>query len=223
MLATQNADKPAQPASFEDRLVMMTLFAQDLLQYLAEAKSLPTMEPENEGPPSNLAIDIAITSYPRFIDKASAIASTAPFKRPATKTNLFPAPTEQYHLIGYDTLTRLLSPKYYPPNHDLSPLGDLFAHHRLRVTYRLSSDNKYGDREGQDRYLRDLRGGKREAEGGKREWAKRIEMEEGLGYGTSSTAVREAIFKGEDEGKEAVKEMCTRNVGEWIFGQGLYR
>ncbi|KAK9251856.1 hypothetical protein V1507DRAFT_463321 [Lipomyces tetrasporus] len=30
LLATQNADKPSKPASFEDRLVMMTLLARDL-------------------------------------------------------------------------------------------------------------------------------------------------------------------------------------------------
>lgn len=203
---------------------MMTLFAQDLLHYFSETRSLPVTERPSDALPPNLAIDIAVTSHPRFVDKASAIASTPQFQKPATPTNPFPSPTEQYHLIGYDTLTRLLSPKYYPPDHNLSPLNEMFTHHRLRVTYRLSpSDNKYGDREEQDQYLRDLKEGKREGEGGKREWAERIEMVEGLGNGTSSTGVREGIAKGEEEGRRVVEGMCSKSVGEWIFRQGLYR
>ncbi|KAA8903172.1 cytidylyltransferase [Sphaerosporella brunnea] len=56
LLATQNADKPPAPASFEDRLAMMHLFA----------ASVP------------LQVDIAITKHARFLDKAAELERVYP-------------------------------------------------------------------------------------------------------------------------------------------------
>lgn len=92
LLATQNADKPAKPASFEDRLVMMELLARDLLtqqQQQKESVQLPQ-------------IDIGVTRKPYFVDKAAEISSAG----------TYPSSLEQVHITGYDTLIRIFNPKY---------------------------------------------------------------------------------------------------------------
>ncbi|CZR59580.1 related to cytidylyltransferase family protein [Phialocephala subalpina] len=205
LLATQNADKAPKPASFEHRLTMMTIFARDLLS------SLP---PPKESSKKELAIDIGVTKLPYFHDKASSIADSG----------IYPNETQQIHLLGYDTLTRLLSTKYYSPN-NLSILAPFFSSHRVRVTYRPDSSTSYkSSREEQDRYINDLREGKKEEEGGRREWVTegRIEMVEGRKEGeevVSSTRVREAIKNGD---RELLDKLVTSGVKEWVLREGLY-
>ncbi|KKK25350.1 hypothetical protein AOCH_000924 [Aspergillus ochraceoroseus] len=65
LLATQNADKPSKPASFEDRLTMMELFAHGLL---ADLKPVPDHRYLS-------GIDIGVTKKPYFVDKAAEIES----------------------------------------------------------------------------------------------------------------------------------------------------
>ncbi|PVH84493.1 Nucleotidylyl transferase [Cadophora sp. DSE1049] len=207
LLAIQNADKAPKPASFEERLAMMEIFAQDLL---ARSKSTSTPAPEQ----SEVGIDIAVTTLPYFADKYPHISPS----------EVYPLPeTEQVHLIGYDTLVRLLDTKYYPPSHTLKPIQPFLEKHRLRVTYR--ADDEWGDREAQDRYLRELGEGKREDVGGLREWVteKRIVMVEGSKEGeevVSSTKVRNAVAKGDEE---ALGKLVTTGVKEWILREGLYK
>ncbi|MCJ1232943.1 hypothetical protein MMC14_000897 [Varicellaria rhodocarpa] len=161
LLATQNADKAPKPTTFEQRLAMMTLMAENLVQSLSR-----TSAQSNE---DNIAVDIGVTKYPFFVDKSAVISSSGLY--------LFPEmPVEQVHLVGFDTLIRVLDPKYYP-SHTLAPLDELFTHHRLRVVYR--TDDGWGGRQEQDAYLHGLREGKMEAEGGKREWAEKITFVEG--------------------------------------------
>lgn len=178
LLATQNADKPSKPAPFEDRLAMMELFAHDVLSYLAARHSDPASSVKDVP-----AIDIAVTKKPYFIDKASAIEVS----------DHYPSPLEQVHLTGYDTLIRIFNPKYYPPEHTLQPLSALFSQHRLRVTLR--TGDEWGEREEQEGFLASLARGDREAEGGRREWAQRIQLIEGRtpeGPPVSSTRARQA-------------------------------
>lgn len=89
----------------------------------------------------------------------------------------------------------------------------------MRVTYRTGAD--WGEREAQGRVLSDLGEGRREAEGGRREWAGRFEMVEGMGEGevVSSTRVREAVRRGD---REALGRLVSVGVGEWIAREGLY-
>ncbi|MCJ1473125.1 hypothetical protein MMC13_001776 [Lambiella insularis] len=208
LLATQNADKAPKPASFEHRLVMMTIFAEDLLHSL----SSKTKEE------SNIAVDIGITKHPFFIDKCSAIASSGIYQAEPSTTH--ETPIEQVHLVGFDTLIRLLDSKYYPPSHTLAPLQSLFEHHRLRVTYR--ADDDWGGRSEQDTYLQDLRDGKREDEGGRREWAEKIQLVEGRRAGEkaiSSTRIRNAV-QGEDV--KLIHELCTEGVADYVLDEKLY-
>lgn len=177
LLATQNADKPSKPASFEDRLVMMQLCAQDLLAFL-ESK-IPSVD-IGKLP----VVDIGVTKKPYFVDKAVEIETAG----------VYPRSLEQVHLTGYDTLIRILNTKYYPPDYTLAPLEPFLSKHRLRVTVR--PDSEWGSKAGQEAYLTNLAQGGRESEGGKREWAKQIHLVEGDNdekQSVSSTKAREAI------------------------------
>ncbi|MCJ1380575.1 hypothetical protein MMC17_003683 [Xylographa soralifera] len=208
LLAIQNADKAPKPASFEHRLVMMALFAEDLL------RSLPAKSAKD----GSIAVDIAITKHPYFIDKSKAITASGIYQPDPSISG--EAPIEQVHLIGFDTFIRLLNSKYYPPSHTLTPLQEMFEHHRLRVTYR--GDDESGDREEQDSYLMDLKDGKREHEGGKREWANSILMVEGKKAGErviSSTKVRKAA---QDRDADSLKELCTEGVANYVLEEKLY-
>lgn len=177
LLATQNADKPSKPASFEDRLIMMQLCAQDLLAFL-ESK-IPSVD-IGKLP----VVDIGVTKEPYFVDKAVGIETAG----------VYPRSLEQVHLTGYDTLIRIFNTKYYPPDHTLAPLEPFLSKHRLRVTVR--PDSEWGSKAEQEAYLTNLAKGGRESEGGKREWAKQIRLVEGdkdEKQSVSSTKAREAI------------------------------
>lgn len=177
LLATQNADKPSKPASFEDRLIMMQLCAQDLLAFL-ESK-IPSVD-IGKLP----VVDIGVTKEPYFVDKAVGIETAG----------VYPRSLEQVHLTGYDTLIRIFNTKYYPPDHTLAPLEPFLSKHRLRVTVR--PDSEWGSKAEQEAYLTNLAKGGQESEGGKREWAKQIRLVEGdkdEKQSVSSTKAREAI------------------------------
>jgi nicotinamide-nucleotide adenylyltransferase len=204
LLATQNADKAPKPASFEHRLTLMSIFAEDLRQ--AMRSSLSDEERDKTQP----AVDIGVTKHPYFVDKAKAIS----------ESGLYPATTTQVHLTGFDTLIRILDPKYYPPSHTLAPLEPFLSQHRLRVTFRTDAD--WGDQEAQKAYLSALAKGEREAEGGKREWAEMVELVDGrLGDEEviSSTRVREAAKSGD---RETLMKLVTNGVASWVLQEKLY-
>jgi nicotinamide-nucleotide adenylyltransferase len=83
LLAIQNADKAAKPATFDHRLEMMQLLAQQI-EKTSSASAL-----------------IAISKHPRFVDKARDV------------TKAFPEMDAVVWLVGYDTLIRILDKKYY--------------------------------------------------------------------------------------------------------------
>lgn len=198
LFATQNADKAPKPASFEDRLVMMTLFAQEL-QY-ETGKSLKQ---------GQLALDIGVTKLPYYHDKATSIDDSG----------VYDGQPEQVHLTGFDSLVRIFNAKYYPPTHTFAPLEPFLSKHRLRVTYR--TDDQWGGREEQRRYVQDIADGKREAEGAKRELANRIELVEGKADGeevVSSTQARKAA----KEDARSLGKYVTPTVQDWIVSEKLY-
>ena len=203
LLATQNADKAPKPAAFEQRLAMMSMFAEEMVEeFKAEAGR------------QNVVIDVGVTKEARFVDKARVIEECGYYS--ATDD----AGIEQVHLTGFDTLLRLLETKYYPPNHTLAPLERLFQKHRVRVTRR--TGDAWGATEQQDEYMTNLQRGEMEAKGGKREWTERIELVNGSNEGeeiVSSTKVREAS-KRRDE--VALMKLVTGGVGKWIFDERLY-
>ncbi|KAL9027427.1 MAG: hypothetical protein Q9196_004046 [Gyalolechia fulgens] len=208
LLATQNADKAPKPATFEQRLVMMALFAQDIVsEYDASGRTGAAED--------TLGVDVGITKKPYFHDKTIAIEESRCYTDPKTAEQ-----PQQVHLLGFDSMIRLLDTKYYPPQHTLAPVNALFEKHRIRVTRRTEDDDKWGSKEQQDQYWEALARGDREIEGGRKEWAERIEMVEGEGDPVSSTRVRESAGKGEWEN---VEKLVSHSVRRWIESEGLYR
>ncbi|KAL2374980.1 hypothetical protein RJ035_005595 [Blastomyces gilchristii] len=208
LLATQNADKPSKPASFEDRLVMMRIFAENIQAAVTQA--IVSRDNAQGGQQSAPTVDIGVTKLPYFIDKAAAISTS----------DFYPGSPEQILLTGYDTLVRILDTKYYPPEHTLQPLGKFFGQHRLRVTFR--EDSEWGRREDQELFLQTLAQGAREHDGGKREWAERIELVEGAKPGeeaVSSTKARNAAMNND---VDALERFVTPDVCDWVISQRLY-
>ncbi|KAL8733378.1 MAG: hypothetical protein Q9166_002202 [cf. Caloplaca sp. 2 TL-2023] len=213
LLATQNADKAPKPAAFEQRLAMMAILAQNIVdQY--EPTSGANNNATDSGEGQALAVDIGITKKPYFHDKAVSIEGSGFYDYQRTG-----AQPQQVHLLGFDSLIRLLDTKYYPPTHTLAPLSALFDRHRIRVTRRTEEGDKYGTVEEQDRIREAVASGEREEEGGKREWAERIEMVEGEGAAVSSTRARESAGRGQ---WEVVESLVGKGVKEWVERENLY-
>lgn len=205
LFSTHNADKAPSAASFPQRLALMTVFAEDLIANLQASDS-----PSNDY--TIPAIDIGVTTAPYYTDKTAAINSEGADTYPDEPTHL--------HILGFDTLTRIFAAKYYPdfdpPFSSLDPYFD--RGHQLRVTLRPSDE--YGTVQEQQAFLAKLRDGGMEDQGGKRSWAKQIQMVEAAdGEGVSSTKVRKAANAAEwDE----VRRLCTPSVARAVEEEGVY-
>ena len=186
---------------------MMSIFAEEMVRGIAADVGA-------EG----VVVDVGVTKEARFVDKARVIEECGVYSSIDDKGRRHP--TEQVHLTGFDTLVRLLDIKYYPPNHNLTPLEELFEKHRVRVTRR--TGDAWGGREEQDEYMMKLKKGQMEDNGGKREWAERIELVEGRQEGeeiVSSTRVREASKKRDDV---VLMKLVAAEVAGWILDEKLY-
>lgn len=208
LLAVKNADKLPQPASLEHRLSMMEMFCSDLLLNI----------PENQK--ENLIIDIGIISNPYFVDKIDTIELSG----------LYPPNMEHIYLIGFDTLARIMNPRYYPPNHTLERLQLCLTKHRFLVLYR--PGDRFGSKSEQDAFLADIANGSLDAIAGQRDWVRegRIKFYEVSncinsddGNVISSTKVRD-IIKQRDEKliKTSLGKLLTPQVREWIECNRLY-
>ena len=111
LLATQNADKTIKPAAFEDRLVMMTLMANDL------NKKYPTA-----------VVDVGITKEPFFHKKASCIDSAGTY-----------AKMQQTHAVGFDSLLRIFDKKYYGEE-GFEVIRPFLEKHKVRATLRTDDE-----------------------------------------------------------------------------------
>ncbi|KOS22365.1 POF1 -like protein [Escovopsis weberi] len=125
-------------------------------------------------------------------------------------------------LVGFDTVVRILDPKYYPGG--MAPaLAPLFARARLRVTGR--PHGGWGSAAEQERWVAGLAAGLA-ARGGDASWAGRIELvrddergREGEGEGVSSSRAREVVRAGE---LDKLEGLVDDGVREWIVKGGLY-
>jgi nicotinamide-nucleotide adenylyltransferase len=187
---------------------MMVKFAEDLSDRLAREKgSLPV-----DG------IDVGLTKLPYYNDKSTAIEEHGDYAgEPA-----------HVHLTGFDTYTRIFTPKYYP-EHDppLSALNTFFDKHGLRVTIRADAGQgkdergEWGTAEEQRTTIEALARGELESVGGQKKWAEKIEIDEGdaESKGVSSTRVRKAVKEGD---WSTVSKLCTPRVAEWVREEELY-
>ena len=232
LLATVNADKKPKPADFEDRLVMMTLMAEELRAHLSSHDSSPQSQSQSQPeslPRKTPVIDIGITKEPYFTDKATSIAQSNIY------TPSSPNPeddVEQVHITGFDTLTRIFTSKYYP-NSDppLSALEPFLSRHRIHATIRVESsstndndlENEFGTVDKQKGYLDGLAKGGLEDQGLKRQWVDQVQLavdESGEADGVSSTSARECVKGGR---LEELGRYVGEGVKEWIVERGLYR
>lgn len=186
---------------------MMSIFAEELVNGMAA-----------DGGSEGIVVDVGVTKKARFVDKARVIEECGDYCSVDDEGEK--EPIEQVHLTGFDTLVRLLDIKYYPPNHTLAPLEELFEKNRVRVTRR--TGDAWGGREEQDEYMAKLQRGDMVDKGGKKEWAERIDLVEGRKEGeeiVSSTKVREASKK---RNEVALMKLVTEGVGKWILDEKLY-
>lgn len=229
VLGVDNADKAVGPAALEQRLGMMWAFARDVRNGLDGTGS------GSSGGREGVSIDVCLSKQPYFHDKSEAIAASNFYKvdegeEAAEASN---TKTEQVILVGYDTLIRILDPKYYGTSTTdvgavdvketpvRKALGPFFERARLRVTAR--TDAEWGGKDDQAAYLDGLvNGDGLQKIGGNGEWAKRIETVEGRKEGeplVSSTLAREAA-KGKDWARFG--ELVSHGVKRWAEGEKLY-
>lgn len=202
LFATMNADKAPSAASFDQRLTLMSIFATDLIAKLKE----------HSADHSVVSVDIGVTTVPYYTDKSAAIESEGQI--------WYPDSPKHIHLVGFDTLTRFFAAKYYqkfdPPFSALNPYFD--AGHRLRVTLR--PDEDYGSVDEQKAFVQKLEDGDMEADGGKKEWAKQVDLvPPNPKTGVSSTRIRKAAKR---EEWEELAQLCTPAVAEWVRREHLY-
>jgi nicotinamide-nucleotide adenylyltransferase len=190
---------------------MMGLLAEDIVRDVDEGSRIDGGGDEEE---HVVYVDVGVTTKPYFLDKAVAIEESGCYISEATGKG-----PEQVHLIGFDTLLRLLDPKYYP-DRTLTPLEPFWDKCRVRVTKRIG--DLWGGTDRQEAYVRALADGMREEEGGRREWAGRIELVEGTPEreGTvSSTKVREAVRQHDHD---TFNKLVTEGVKRHILDNHLY-
>lgn len=194
LFSTHNADKSPSPAAFEHRLAMMVAFAEDI----CNTTNMDTV------------IDVGLTDKPYYNDKTTAIE----------QSGIYPSAPRHVHLIGFDSLTRIFDPKYYPShNPPLSALNTFFQKNGFYVMLRPDS---HSDEAQQREFIEDVRCGKLDAHGAQRAWADQIEVVAANSdcVAVSSTRVREAVKQAE---WRDVQTMCTAEVTRWIKEKKLYR
>ena len=206
-----NADKAPSAASFPQRLAMMAVLARDLLDEILNDAT--TASNTTEPKPISVPVDIGVTTAPYYTDKTRAIESDGREWYPSKPTHI--------HLVGFDTLTRLFNPKYYPSfDPPLSALKPYFddGGHRLRVTLR--PGDEYGDVRNQKAFVVGLANGEMDPDGAKGEWGQQIDLiPPNPKTGVSSTNVRKAAKAGD---WNEVKQSCTPGVAEWLKSEKLY-
>ncbi|PQE07517.1 hypothetical protein CJF30_00007239 [Rutstroemia sp. NJR-2017a BBW] len=214
LLSTLNADKGSGHPSttLPQRLVGIEEFAQDLHSTLTSTSS-SSSHPSSPPPDQEIAIDIALTTQPFFHQKSHSISTTTPSPYPTSTTHV--------HLTGFDTLIRVLNPKYYSEG-DLSPLVPFLERHGLSVAWRDTEGEDGWSRERQEQWVGKMKGQVEDMKG-VQGWFRGENMEgeeEGKGSGISSSRVREVV---REEIKKALDGLVSERVREWIVEEGLYK
>lgn len=145
-------------------------------------------------------MDIGLTKHWRFVDKAEALAAAYPG-------------AAQTWLMGFDTLERLMAPRYY----DDSSLASLASFWNTPATVVCM---KRGESGGEEEWVERWRLGGYKEVGGRSEWAEKVRLVEAPtdAKGISSSRVREEVKKG----KEVVRWGVTKEIAAWISEGGLY-
>lgn len=113
LLSVKNADKGEKPASFDKRLDMMNLLSHHI------HSEFPSLDPI-----------VAVSKSAKFVDKDAGI-----------RNDLF-AKGKIIYLLGFDTITRVLDPKYYVPLTLEEAMGDFMTHTGFFCLTRGEEDSK---------------------------------------------------------------------------------
>ncbi|KAG0238038.1 hypothetical protein BGW42_007592 [Actinomortierella wolfii] len=183
LLAMNNVDKGQTGASALERLEMMEALAHECIS-----------NDQEEAPLRHMAVGLTI--HARFIDKARPILENYP-----------PNTVQLLWIMGHDTLTRLLDPKYYKDiKADLSPF---FQHNRAICSTRPN----YGTREDLEKVVQ-------QSGHADRVTLVEIDAEDDAIPNMSSTIVRKAV---ENKDWDSVKRSVMPSVQRVIESNGLYR
>lgn len=151
LLSVKNADKLIpEPASFEDRLDMMCLFADHIHSNL------------------NIPVSVALTNHAKFADKSSVVTGWVNEVIGEISEIKFS------FLLGFDTLIRVFDPKYYNPVPISEALADFMKLNEFFCLTR--TDDKNNNMDAQHQYLQDVSEGRTELPA---EWAGKIHLVEG--------------------------------------------
>lgn len=177
------------------------------------ARSLRASLRDHDQEAEELAVDVAVTKKPFFMDKAQSIDDAGVY-----------GGAQQVHVTGWDTIIRIFNSKYYPKDQKLRVLDPFLSKHRLRVCYRVGGDGSGGgdvSREEQEAYVEAVGDGSREEEGMKSEWRKMIELVDDAESvkGVSSTDSRKAAQEGR---KEDLAKLVGERVAEYVISEKLY-
>ncbi|CCH45402.1 hypothetical protein BN7_4984 [Wickerhamomyces ciferrii] len=191
LLAINNADKLPKPAQFESRLDMMALFADHIQQKF------------------EVPVTVALTEYPKFIDKAKALETWVDSWVPDMSKVRFA------FLVGFDTLIRIFNPKYYTALPISQALNEFIQRNDTFCLTR--SDEANESITDQFKYVQDIADGKTDLP---TSWADKIHLMENDpdALAISSSEVRDGVEKADDDWKTHV----TDEVARYIINEKVY-
>ncbi|EGW32484.1 uncharacterized protein SPAPADRAFT_61552 [Spathaspora passalidarum NRRL Y-27907] len=190
LLSIKNADKAApKPESLEHRLQMMYLMANDISKKW------------------NISVSIGVTKHAKFVDKS---VSCLNFIKPSSTLKLT-------FLVGFDTLVRILNPKYYLPDKLSTSLEQFMKSTDLFCLTRVDKDITNDE---QNNYLEEIRGGRHEDIPS--HWGENIFLVKNFGddiANISSSEIRLQISQGNDDWKSKV----VPEIRDFIVNNDLYK
>jgi len=220
LLSVQNADKSLKPsdATYLQRLEMMVLLAKDIVHHGRRSSTADI------GQEANVAV--AIINEPTFVGKSSTLHSflrqrladlALPSSAHAVLT-LTPLAPQLTFLQGFDTLERLLSPRYYESEATMwQSLRHFFSSHgdnsRVVCARRVSSIGRITGPGQKDCRSKTMAMAKEFIESGRIVLVDISEDEQTF----SSSEVRDKIIRGDDW-----QRMVSTMVAEYIVHHKLY-
>ena len=251
LMSTQNADKPGQSVDqYAHRACMLRLFAKDLtgnsLTTTATAATAEKKEVDTEAGTA-INVEVGLTVHARFVDKFYQLLEQSKQQHQQTPDKE-PEDLQVVFLAGFDTLVRILDPKYYSGQTLANALGGEFEKRvRFMVLTRVdddssklsnlvpptgttkvidekdpnntsSTDNADGTMN-QVEYIKQLSNG--DMPGVPAIWGTKIDLVQAIpqSLGISSTAVRRSAIEGNISKLES---MVCKPVSDYIEKNGIY-
>ncbi|GME97506.1 catalytic activity protein [[Candida] boidinii] len=213
LLSVNNVDKKAQPAKFEDRLEMMYILASKISDELG------------------ISVSIGITKFAMFTDKSKEINSYINNLKIEENGNVtYSNNIKLIFLMGYDTLIRVLNPKYYLPHSLKDSLSefmencDLFTLTRSSASDAESSSTENNQEiNSQFQYLQDIKENK--IEGIPKEWGPKIHLVNGdsSSISISSSEIRKNVSLNKNESTKFLETSTFKEISDYIRTKNLYK